>query len=409
MSKLNSGSLSHTATSKWWVLAGLWLVYGSFGLIASSIAPLVAPIERDLVMSHAAMGSIMGTWQLVYIGAAIPGGILLDRIGGRYALLIGILFVALSGIGRSFADDYWGFLIAVMVFGLGGPIISSGAPKLVAEHFHGSQRGLAMGIYMTGPAMGGVASLSLTHSWLMPMFDQDWRAVLLFWTAVVLVCALIWLVIGWLFLADHKPEPKAQRVSQLTVMRSLLSMPAVQVVLAMSVGVFFFNHGLNNWLIELLRQGGMTFTQAGYWATIPTVVGILGSLIIPRLATPKRRFMILISLCGLALIASILLRFSDALPLSLGLILQGVARSTMMTVLILTLVELPGIGEARTGVASGMFFTAAEVGGVLGPLGIGLLYDASGGFESSLTALSCVASLFMLGAIFLRRATRTPG
>jgi len=212
-----------------------------------------------------------------------------------------------------------------------------------------------MGIYMTGPAMGGVASLSLTHSWLMPMFDQDWRAVLLFWTAVVLACALIWLVIGWLFLADHKPEPKAQRVSQLTLMRSLLSMPAVQVVLAMSVGVFFFNHGLNNWLIELLRQGGMTFTQAGYWATIPTVVGILGSLIIPRLATPKRRFMILISLCGLALIASILLRFSDALPLSLGLILQGVARSTMMTVLILTL------------------------------------------------------SLFMLGAIFLRRATRTPG
>lgn len=391
------------------MLAGLWLVYGSFGITISSIAPLVAPIERDLDMSHAAMGSIMGAWQLIYIAAAIPGGILLDRIGGRYALLIGVLLIAISGFGRTIAQDYWGLLLAVMIFGVGGPIISSGAPKLVAEHFQGSQRGFAMGIYMTGPALGGVASLSLTHSWLMPMFDQDWRAVLLFWTGVVLVSAVVWFVISWTFLADHKPEPKAERVSQLEVMSSLIKMPAVQVVLVMSVGVFLFNHGLNNWLVELLRHGGMTATYAGYWATLPTVVGILGSLIIPRLATPSRRFAILITLCGLALAATILLRFSDALPLSVGLILQGLARSSMMTVLILTLVELPGIGDARTGVASGMFFSAAEVGGVLGPLGIGLLYDASGGFESSLTALSCVASLLMLGAIFLRRATAEVG
>jgi cyanate permease len=174
----------------------------------------------------------------------------------------------------------------------------------------------------------------------------------------------------------------------------------------MSVGVFLFNHGLNNWLVELLRIGGMTVETAGYWATLPTVVGIFGSLIIPRLATQKRRFAILIFLCGLALVASILLRLSDGFPLAAGLILQGIARSSMMTVLILTLVELPGIGESRTGVASGMFFSAAEIGGVLGPLGIGLLYDASGGFGSSLTALSCVASLLMLGAVILRRAAR---
>ena len=407
MSYLSSGRLSHTNASKWCVLAGLWLVYGSFGVTVTSIAPLIGPIERDLNMSHAAMGSILGAWQLVYIAAAIPGGILLDRIGGRYTLLIGVLSVALSGYGRTLADDYWGLLAAVMVLGIGGPIISSGAPKLVTELFHGSQRGLAMGIYMTGPALGSVASLSLTHSWLMPMFDQDWRAVLLYWTLVTLICAVVWFAISWLFLANHQTQPKAQRVSQLAVMRSLIDMPAVRVVLAMSVGVFLFNHGLNNWLIELLRHGGMTATQAGYWATIPTAVGILSSLIIPRLATPQRRFAILIGLCGLALIASMLLRFSDGLPLSAGLVLQGVARSSLMTVLILTLVELPGIGEARTGVASGMFFSAAEVGGVLGPLGIGFLYDLSGGFESSLTALSCIASLLMLGAVFLRRAAKT--
>ena len=102
-------------------------------------------------MSHSAMGSVMGAWQLVYIFAAVPCGVLLDRIGGRNALLIGALLIAVSAIGRSLAQDYWSLLLAVMLFGIGGPIISSGAPKVVAELFSGSQRGLAMGIYMTGP------------------------------------------------------------------------------------------------------------------------------------------------------------------------------------------------------------------------------------------------------------------
>ena len=104
----------------------------------------------------------------------------------------------------------------------------------------------------------------------------------------------------------------------------------------------------------------MTAIEAGYWAALPTVVGVIGSLLIPRLATPERRFAILAALCGAALVASLLLQAHGEFSLTTGLILQGIARSSMMTVLILTLVELPGIGEQRAGVASGMFFSAAS-------------------------------------------------
>ena len=37
----------------------------------------------------------------------------------------------------------------------------------------------------------------------------------------------------------------------------LMRARAVRIVLLMSVGVFFFNHGLNNWLPEILRSRGM--------------------------------------------------------------------------------------------------------------------------------------------------------
>ncbi len=385
-------------------MAGLWLLYASFGLVAASLAPLVLPIQNDLAMSYAAMGSVMGAWQLVYIFSAVPCGILIDRLGPRPALFIGALLIGLSALGRSVAVDYWSFLAAVMLFGLGGPIVSSGAPKVVAELFSGSQRGLAMGIYMTGPAIGGVVCLTLTNSWLLPLLHGDWRGVMVLWALITLLAGgLWWLVAGHLLnkgQTDQIPKP------QLHIMRELLASPAVKVVLLMSVGVFMYNHGLSNWLPEILRSGGMTPTRAGYWAAIPTLVGILGSLLIPRLATPQRRYYILLGLCAAALGASLLLLCHEGLPLVSGLILQGIARSSMMTVLILTLVELPGIGDQRAGVASGLFFSAAEVGGVLGPLGMGLIYDQSGGFEMSLAGLSVVTVLMMLGTVYLARLTR---
>jgi len=393
--------------SRWWLLAGLWLLYTAFGLTATSIAPLVIPIEEDLGITHAAMGSVMGAWQLVYIFAAMPGGMMLDRLGGGRALFIGGLLIALSAAGRAFADDYWTLLLAVGLFGVGGPVISSGAPKVVAQFFTGSERGLAMGIYMTGPAIVGVVSLTLTHSVLLPWFDGNWRSVVLLWAAVAVSAALVWIVIAGRFgLRAHEMAAAVPRLPQGQVMRELIGTPAVQTVLLMSVGVFLFNHGLNNWLPELLRSHGMPIVEASYWAALPTVIGIAGSLLIPRLATPDRRFQILLGLCLAALMASLLLQFVSGPLLTLGLVMQGIARSALMTVLVLTLVELPGIGESRTGIASGMFFSAAEIGGVLGPLGLGVLYDATGNFHGALGGLTAVAMLLTLGTIYLTRLAR---
>jgi cyanate permease len=385
---------------RWFMLAGVWLLYWAFGLVATSLAPLVGLIESDLDLSHAAMGSIMGAWQLVYIVSAIPCGILLDKLGARHALAIGGALIACSALARGLSNTYPALLLAVMLFGLGGPIVSAGAPKVITGWFTGQSRGLAMGIYMTGPAIGGIVSLTMTHSTLLPALDNSWRGVMFMWAIFGIFASGIWFAI-----ASHpiaKTSESSLRASstlpQGQVLKLLLKTPSVRLVLAMSVGVFLFNHGLNNWLPELLRTGGMTLINAGYWAAIPTAIGIAGSLLIPRLATPGRRFNILIILSLCAAGASLLLHFQSDLPLFTGLIMQGIARSALMTVLILTLVELPGIGDRYAGIASGLFFSAAEVGGVLGPLSLGFLYDLTGGFDAGLYMLTGIAIALALSA-----------
>ena len=186
------------------------------------------------------------------------------------------------------------------------------------------------------------------------------------------------------------------RESQFQVFADLLRVPAVQVVLVMSVGIFFFNHGLNNWLPEILRWGGMDARTAGFWASVPTAVGIGAALVIPRLAIPARRLAILLALFVAAALATLLIRADAGLVLALGLGLQGVARSCMMTVSVLVLMETRGVGSRHMGAAGGLFFSAAEIGGMLGPLTIGYLSDLTGGFTAALDLLAGVAVVLML-------------
>ena len=381
---------------RWAVLFGVWLMYFSFGLSITSMAPLVAEITTDLGMSNSAMGRILGAWQLTYILAALPLGALMDRTGVAVGMLFAGCIMALSLAMRGMAGSETWLFVAVALFGLGGPLMSIGAPKLIALWFHGADRGMAMGIYMTGPAVGTIMSLTLANSILLPL-TGSWRGVMWALAAFVFLSGLIWWAVS------RHPEAKLRdgkitgmsKAGSLQALREIASVRTVQIVLLMSIGIFMLNHGLGNWLPEILRDKGMTATQAGYWAAILTLIGIVGALTIPRFATPKRRVFIMFALFLAVGLATILLQLMPGSGLVTGLMLQGIARSSMMTVAILLLMEAPGVPPERAGMAGGMFFTVAEIGGVMGPASIGIVSDTSGGFSAALMMMSCVTVLLL--------------
>lgn len=93
---MNDSASPPPSPVRWLILAGVWLVYFCFGLTMVGLAPLVSPVTRDLAMSQTAMGTVLGSWQLVYIVAAVPSGALLDRLGSRRALFLGAIIIAAS-------------------------------------------------------------------------------------------------------------------------------------------------------------------------------------------------------------------------------------------------------------------------------------------------------------------------
>ena len=387
------------------MLGGVWLIYFGFGLLSLAMAPLVDPISRDLGLSYTTMGAILGAWPLVYIVAAAPCGAFVDRVGLKWSLFLAALIITASGGLRAVAFDAASMFVAVGLFGIGGPLVSIGAPKAIAQWFEGAERGFALGVYLTGPFLGHILALVLTNSVMMPLTGGNWRQVLLIYAGFSLAAGIAWFVLG-----SHPINRVVERAGrqretiagQLAVFARLLRLPNIQVILAISIGAFFFHHGISNWLPEILRTDGMAPDVAGIWSALPTAVGIVGALLIPRLATPPRRFGILVGLALCAAAGALMLLVAGTPALVVAMILQGIGRGSLIAVLILVLMETRGVDPRNTGAAVGLFFSAAEIGGVLGPLVIGAASDFTGGFDAGLWLLGAV-SVALVGLICLHR------
>ena len=150
---------AHHHPYRWVLFTGICGVYFAFGVVAMSIPPLVGEIRADLGLSRGSMGLALGAWQVVYIVSAPVGGRLIDRLGIHHGILLGAIVVTASGLVRAAATGFGSFWVAIALFGVGGPLVSAGAPKAVGLWFGAErERRLAIGIYSTMPAKIGRAS-----------------------------------------------------------------------------------------------------------------------------------------------------------------------------------------------------------------------------------------------------------
>ena len=378
---------------RWIMLFLLWLLYIAFGLVARSITPLVTPILNDLRMTYSQMGFILGSWQLTYILVALVAGAILDRWGVRKSIFAGALIIGLSASIRYYAAGFFTMLSAIALFGVGGTMISIGGPKTISEWFSGRSRGIAVGIYTTGPWIGGLMALALTNSLVMPLVGGSWRLTFVCYGMLTSVIALLWLILA----RENAAKPAAVAASIIAVFKKLIAVRNVQILLIMALFSFAINHGFSSWLPKIFEENGMSPSQAGFAASIPIASGIPALLFISSLIPPRFIGRMIAIFALMTAINLVLVLKTSGTPLYIGLMALGFVSSPFMPLMLLLLMESPRVQTEYMGAAGGMFFCVAEIGGFSGPALMGILVDVTGTFMAGtiFLAVLCIGIAIM--------------
>ena len=362
----------------------LWLLYAAFGIISRSIFPLVTPILADLRLSYSQMGFILGSWQLTYIFAALAAGAVLDRWGVRKSIFAGAIVIGLSASLRYFTVGFISMLAAVALFGIGGPMISVGGPKAISFWFRGRSRGTAMGIYTTGSWAGGLLALALTNSLVMPLVDHSWRFTFVVYGITAFAVALMW----FLMAKGGGAGELQKRIGIVAVFGQLVKIRNVRILLAMGLLSFAIIHGFTSWLPKILEESGLSAARAGWAASLAIATGIPSILILPSVVPPRLRGRIIALFSILTAVHLFLILKTSGLALYIFLSVLGFVIAPFMALLLLVLMDSPGVETRHMGSAGGMFFCVAEIGGFTGPLMMGILVDATGTFMAGAAFLA---------------------
>ncbi|WP_455279390.1 MFS transporter [[Eubacterium] cellulosolvens] len=386
---------------RWIMLALAWVTYFCFGLVSFSLAPLATPIISELKLTYTQFGIAAGAWPLFYIASSYPVGIMIDQLGLKKSLSVGILVVASSAILRSYAIDFISLFTSVAVFGVGAPIISIGLPKLVASWFSGRERGTASGIYFTGVSMGTAFSLGTTNILILPLVGS-WRNALIFYGIIPIIVLFIWIK----FAKSSTDLDSETAVFKENIWKSifgLLRYKHIWSIVLIGTTSFMVIHGLNNWLPKILETQNLTPTLAGILAASFSIFRIFGSLGITRMSyfLNSRRTVVAIIL-SITAISIVVLPFGNENLALLSIASIGLFIGALSPLLLTILMDTREVGMKKMGAAGGLYFSFGEVGGVLGPVIIGLSTDLTGNFFSGLAILAMIVAAMLIPCRFLK-------
>jgi CP family cyanate transporter-like MFS transporter len=361
------------------VLLGIVVLGFNLRPAAVSVGPVLDEITDALDMSGATAGLLTTLPVLAFasFGALAPD---LARLAGVHRVTLLSLLAVVLGLGvRARTEEIWLFLLMSLVALAGMATANVLLPSLVRLHFP-HRVGLLTSLYTTSMAIGLTFASVLT----VPVSEQlgSWRWGLLAWALTAVVAALPWL---GLIRHDRALAATPHTVRLRDVARTRLGW---------AMALFFGFQSLQaysifGWFAQIYRDAGFPASTAGLLLGVITAISIPLSFLIPSVAARVHDQTWLIIVLGacypLGYVGLILAPAAGAWAWAL---LVGVG--TTIFPLVLTLLGLRARTSQGTAALSGFTQSVGYLIAAVGPLGMGVLYDATGGWTVPLVGLCAV-------------------
>ncbi|MEU8585132.1 MFS transporter [Streptomyces abikoensis] len=376
-------------------LAAVLLIALNLRLGISSAAALLDALRADLGFSPLVAALLPTLPSLCFAAAGAGTGTLARRLGAERTVLAAVVALT-AGLAVRAVPATWA-LLAGTVLGMSGLALCNVLlPTLVRTHFP-ERVGLLTGLYTTTLALGA----TLASAVAVPVAGAVGSPSLglAVWALPALAATVVWA--AWAGIRTPGAAPAAaptERISPWAMARTRLG-----ALVTAYFGLQALNaYAITGWLPSLLSGHGMSEGAAGVVLAVAQAVGIPVSFAVLALAKGPA------GLRGAfaAVSAAMLVGFAGLLvaPMALPLVwavLVGLGLCSFP--LVLAVIARSGSGPAQTTALSTLSQSLGYLLAALGPLAVGLLHSATGGWTAPMALLLGTAAAQLAVGIALTR------
>jgi MFS transporter, CP family, cyanate transporter len=173
----------------------LWLAGTGLRLTILAVPPVIPLIHDGLKLNATQVGILTGLPSMLFAIAAVPGSLLIARLGVRTALVVGLAVTAIGGALRGALPDVMWLYAMTILMGAGVAVMQVTMPPAVRAWI--PQRiGFATAVYTNGLLFGEILPVALMLPLVLPLTGGSWQWGFVVWSVPVAIFAVLVLALA---------------------------------------------------------------------------------------------------------------------------------------------------------------------------------------------------------------------
>ena len=338
-----------------------------------ALAPLMPFVRDEYQVTYTEIGLAFAVFNIVTAVFQTPAGFLVDHLGARALLILGLAIGATTFVTTGLVDSFWVMIAMFAIAGMGNTVYHPADYALLSQHVPSDRIGQAFSLHtfagMLGSAVAPASLLVMQNSW-------GWRGAFIGTGLLGFAVALLLLLVRDRSTAAAKTSTRPASDSSDAGWRLLLSGP-ILLNLAFFILLAMMSSGLYNYSVVALGalyETPVTIANAALTGNLLlSAAGVLvGGLLVTR--TKRHSLVATLGLTAMALsVVLVALVDLNSLALIAAMSLAGLFSGVIMPSRDMIVREVTPPGSF--GKVFGFVTTGFNIGGIVSPLIFGAVMD----------------------------------
>jgi CP family cyanate transporter-like MFS transporter len=358
----------------WVLIVALVAVAANLRPAIAGVPPLVPQIEAELHLSNAWLG-VLTLLPVLCMGVFAPLAHWASTIwGSAPVVMAATVLLTIGSAMRLGGSNVVVLYTATLVVGIGIAVVGTLLPRLVKTLFPPERVGLITGVYMLAIMLGATIGAGLSDPLATAL--GSWEQSLAAWSLLGVLGLIAWAPLA-LVVWRHRAQVTAQSIGSALPWRSA----AAWLIAAYLATQSFAFYSTLAWMAPSYVKLGWEADDAGYLLSAFTAVQIVAGLLMPVISDRVRDLRLLLIPATIAAALGLVgIGVAPAAAPWFWAALIGFGQGSAFALALVLLVRFAATPHASGGLSAMGFLVGYGIASV-GPLVMGALRDATGGFE----------------------------